>query len=346
MHAPLGNLSVNHTAMTPSEASRIARDVWALDLTAVRLHTEKDDTFRVTTPNGQRYVLKVSHPAEDASEIDQECRAMEHVAECGVPVPRHVPDLSGRLATRVQDDAGQSRIARLLTFIEGTPLDMTDASTRERECIGETLAALRHALADFRSPSNGRWCAWDVTNLPDLRSLLDKVAAGEHEMLLRAAFERYMTETAPRVSDLRRQLLHNDFNRSNIIVDHDAPAFVTGIVDFGDMVHTAIAIDVATALLNQLPRDAAHRGREDIFNEGRDVLRGYLRYADLTAEELALLPQLVMGRIVARALISLYRAELMPENRTYVLRNTEQGWGQLAWFMARNTAEISRSFLL
>ena len=42
-----------------------------------------------------------------------------------------------------------------------------------------------------------------------------------------------------------------------------------------------------------------------------------------------------MGRVIARALITLHRAEKMPHNRTYILRNTEPGWAQLAWFLER-----------
>lgn len=344
MHATLGSLDANHVAMTPAEASRVGSAVWALKLSAARLNAEKDDTFCVTTLNGQRYILKVSHPAEDRVEIEDECRAMEHVGKRGVPVPRVIPDADGRLATSILDEAGQRRVARLMTFVDGVPLDSTDSSVRERELVGETLAALRHALADFTLLANGRRCAWDLAHLPDLRPLLDKVAAGEHEGLLRAGFQRYIAEAAPLIPSLRRQILHNDFNKSNLIVSHSDPAFVTGVVDFGDMVRTAVAIDVSTALLNQLPRDDPNPD-EDIFSDARDVLRGYLHHADLTVEELTLLPHLVMGRVVARALITLYRAALMPHNSTHILRTTEGGWGQLAWFMAHSPSEVSYSFL-
>ena len=103
---------------------------------------------------------------------------------------------------------------------------------------------------------------------------------------------------------LRTQVLHNDFSLSNLVVDRREPAFVTGVIDFGDAVRTAVAVDVSTALLNQLPRDAAERPPDDLLAAGRDVLRGYLRFADLTEPELALIPHLVMARVVARALIT------------------------------------------
>jgi hydroxylysine kinase len=49
----------------------------------------------------------------------------------------------------------------------------------------------------------------------------------------------------------------------------------------------------------------------------------------LTAAELSLLPDLILGRIVARIIISEWRAERFPDNRAYVLRNTPRAWEHL-----------------
>lgn len=322
----LGELEADHVVMSGAEAIDLGAAMWGLEFAAAeRLATEQDDTFRID----DRYILKVSNPAQGALEIDFECRAMEHARAAGLPTPRLLPDRAGRLSFPIIDDAGQERVARLMTFMAGTPLDSTGSSAAERERVGETLAALRLALADFSHPAQHRRCAWDLAHLPDLAPLLDVVP--DRDGLLRAGFERYLRDVAPHVGGLRRQVLHNDFSKSNLLVDHDSPAFVTGVIDFGDTVHTAVAIDVSTALLNQLPREPA----DDLLADGRDVLRGYERIADLEPLERELLPGLVMGRVIARALITLHRAEKMPHNRTYILRNTEPGWAQLAWFLER-----------
>lgn len=144
----------------------------------------------------------------------------------------------------------------------------------------------------------------------------------------------------PQIDALRRQILHNDFNRSNVLLDRAGGARVAGIIDFGDIVHTAIAIDVSTAMLNQLPREdePAH----DMFAGPMAVLNGYRAEADLTAEELSLLPFLVMGRIVVRALLSLWRAEQFPDNRRYIMRNTQQGWAQLDWFLSQSPEQLKK----
>ncbi|MFJ9082680.1 phosphotransferase [Streptomyces sp. NPDC102384] len=344
-----GRLAAAHAVMDEAEAIAVVRARWSLDaVAAIRLATEKDDTFRLDTSGGGRFVVKVSHPDEDDDEVAFETELMRHVHESGygVPVPELLPSADGRLLEPVRDGAGRHRLARVMTYAVGTPLDTAGAtSAPERERVGEMLAQLRHATADFRHPADDRVCAWDVRHLPALHPLLDEVPdAGQRQDLARG-LARYTDVVVPQLPSLRSQVLHNDFSTSNLLVDHDTAEFITGVIDFGDAVRTAIAVDVATALLNQLPRDAASRPVPDLFAEARDVLRGYLRSADLTEAELALLPHLVMGRVVARALITLHRASLIPGNTTYILRNTAPGWGQLAWFLDRTPDEISSTFL-
>jgi hydroxylysine kinase len=306
---------------------------WGVPGRATRLATEKDDTFAVRAGDHRDYVLKVSNPAEDAQEIDFEVRLMRHVARAGslVPVPQLFDALDGQPLVALEDAAGQPRQARLMSFIAGTRLDSTSSSPAEREAIGRALGRLRHLTGTFSHPAQHRLLAWDVQHLPRLRPLLETIANPEHRELLEAGLARF-DSIADVVPALRRQVLHNDFSKSNIIVDHAAARFVQGIIDFGDAVHTAVAIDVATALVNQLPRQVPPDPGADIFTGGRDLLRGYLGVADLTGTELATIPHLVLGRVVARALISSYRAALLPANAAYVLRNTQPGWGQLRWF--------------
>jgi Ser/Thr protein kinase RdoA (MazF antagonist) len=326
-------LSAPHTRMSEDEAERVMARCWGLPGHATRLATEKDDTFAVRADDHRAYILKVTNPAEDPLEVDLEIQLMRHVARAGslVPVPELFNTLDGQLLTAFEDAAGQSRQARLMSFIAGTPLDSTSSSPAEREAVGRTLGRLRHLTSTFSHPAQHRVLAWDVRHLPRLHPLLEKITEPEHRDLLEAGLARF-NSIAGIVPTLRRQVLHNDFSKSNIIVDHAAARFVQGIIDFGDAVHTAVVIDVATALLNQLPRQVPPDPNVDLFADGRDVLRGYLSVADLTDTELAMIPYLVLGRVIARALITSYRAVLLPSNAAYILRNTPPSWGQLRWF--------------
>ncbi len=338
--APVAALAQAHHVMPPVEAAGLARSRYGLEVTATRLATEKDDTFRLEGTDGRRWILKAAHPAEPAAEIDFQTSLLAHVARAdpAVPVPRVLPDQQGQRWAVVTDGAGQRRVVRLMTYCAGAPLDRIPSTRAQRRASGELLARLRQATAGFAHPADSPVVAWDVQHLLRLRPLLASIGDPGRRAQLARGLDRFALIEG-QVAALRRQVLHNDFNKSNLLADPARPDVITGIIDFGDATRTAIAIDVATALLNQLPRDGVLAG--DIFADGRDLLDGYRSRADLTPGELRLIPQLVMARVVARALISTHRAAQFPANAAYLLRNTEPGWAQLDWFLEHSVPEVT-----
>ena len=328
--------------VSAAEAEVIAARLYNIRGSARRFETEKDDTFLIDCAGYEKFVLKIAHPSERLDELDFQVALLRHIAERApdLPVPRTHCDVDGATLPTVTTSTGEQRVVRLITFMAGTPLDRATSTGPQRERIGEVLAKLRHAMADFSHPADNRTLAWDVANLLDLSDLLDFIPAGDKRDWTIRALERF-AEIKPRLDLCRRQVLHNDFNTSNLVVDPAHPDFVTGVIDFGDAVRTAIAVDVSTALMNQMPKVVGQGNRRDLFDEPRDVLRGYLRHADLTDEELRLIPFLAQGRLAVRALLTCWRAQLFPENSRYILRNTEAGWAHLEWFNALSTAQIS-----
>lgn len=333
-----GGLSGAYVPVTPGRANAILARHYGFHGMLRRFETEKDDTFRVTRDDGRRFVLKIANPAEPLEETDFQTCMMRHVRrrDPSLPVPDTIRANSGDDWVSVTDEGGHERVARVLSHLDGMPLDSTESNPRQREEIGKALARLRLATEGFDHPGARRRYAWDVQHLPTLQHLLTEVEDPLQKDALERGLERFRL-IEPRLRRCRQQVLHNDFSRSNILVDHDRPEFVTGIIDFGDSVRTAIAVDVSTALLNQLPQGP----HEDLFYRGRDVLKGYLQLADLTRDELALIPHLVMGRVVARALLTLWRTKIFPQNERYIMRNTHQGWHQLDWFLARSPDQVS-----
>ncbi|MDB5652436.1 MAG: Aminoglycoside phosphotransferase protein [Tardiphaga sp.] len=334
-------LAAAYVAMPEAEAVELARSAFGIDGRATRFATEKDDTFRISPASGPRFILKVANPAEDLTEIDLQLRILQHLAATApdLPVPRVIANARGAPLFAYRDAAGQSRQVRMMSYLEGQPLSEVSSTASGRQQIGRLLARLRLALADFSHPADRRVLAWDIRHLLSLQGLLGKVADPAQRRQLEAALARFATIDR-RLAATRMQVLHNDFSQSNIVVDPKLPGFVSGVIDFGDVVRTSIAIDVSTALLGQRP------GQSDgaFFAHGRDLLEGYLSVADLTAEELSLIPHLVMGRVVARVLLSISLADAVPANAAYVTRFTAQCWPQLDWFLARSADEVSHQF--
>lgn len=337
-----GGLAASYTNMAEAEAVDLARARFGIEGKPTRFSTEKDDTFRIAPAEGPRYILKVANPTEDLAEIDLQVQVLDHVAARApdLPVPRMIPNDKGERHFNYIDRAGQKRQVRMMSYLEGQPLSEVPSDAKGRMQIGRLLAKLRMALSDFSHPSDSRVVPWDVKNLPSLHGLLDEITDPAQRGKVEAVLQRF-TEIEPRLIRCRTQVLHNDFTRSNIVVDPQLPQFVSGIIDFGDTVRTAIAIDVSTALLNQLPV----RIEGEVFADGRDLLAGYLPIADLTADELSLVPHLIVSRLATRILLSTAMAARVPSVAAYVLRNNEMTWGQIDWFLSRSMDDLSNELV-
>ncbi|MFG1201336.1 phosphotransferase [Xanthobacter aminoxidans] len=336
-----GGLATAFRSIPQDEAIAVLTRHFGVAGTLTRLDTEKDDTFLVNGARG-RHIAKFSNPDEDPREISLQAELLDHVAKADplLPVPRVVRTQAGEAFLSHEDGHGQVRLVRVLTYLEGTPLDRLEATGEEREKLGAILARLRLAMARFSHPHDTREIAWDVQHLPKLAFLVERMEDRDRRRQLERGLDRFITLQG-RLAACRTQVLHNDFSRSNVVVDRGRPQFISGIIDFGDVVRTAIVIDLSTALLNQL----SPVGSDGMFDAGRDLLRGYLGVADLTPDELRLLPHMIMARVVARALITTWRAEQFPDNATYILRNTHQSWSQLDHFLSRSIEEVSETFL-
>ena len=102
---------------------------------------------------------------------------------------------------------------------------------------------------------------------------------------------------APHLHHLPHQVIHNDFNTGNVLVDPDDPDFVTGILDFGDVIRTIRVADVAVAtsyLLYPL------RGT---WSSVQPFIDGYAETVPLTPSELLVLRDLVLCRFAQRIVI-------------------------------------------
>lgn len=339
-------LSVSFARLSAFDAIAITRRVYGIDGAATRFSTEKDDTFRIDASDGAQYILKVSNPGETAEELDLQVAAMRHVAAVApdLPVPRVLPSINGQFVVPVASPTQPHRTARLYSYLEGMPLDALHASAVDHYEIGEVLAKLQLAMAGFHHPHEHRVLAWDVKHLAGLTGLQTHIADPSHRALIEAALARFAA-IEPALRRCPTQVVHNDFNRSNIVANPGAPNFVSGIIDFGDTVHTAVAIDVATAVMNQFPIDFDADGPHDLFVPARELLRGYLAHAQLSTDELRLIPHLAMARVVARGLLTSWRAMLFPENEAYILRFTRPGWEHLRWFMQHDHETVSNALL-
>lgn len=318
------------TRLTPSppvtapDAAEAVRSCFTLAGHLARLPGEADDNFMLHADDGRRYVVKVAHLRADPAVVSVQVRVLRHIeaAAPGLPVPRVVPAVGGQPWATVPDGPLRGRLVHVLSYLDGDLLRSVTTDQPLRRTLGVTLARLGQALRGFDDPLVRRPLLWDLAQLPQLRLLLAERPSGPRTSLLAEQLGRLTAEVSPRLAAQRSQLVHNDFSPDNTLIGAGRRG-VAGIIDFGDVTVTALVNDVAIAGANLLSDDA------DLLAPALDLIGGYHATTPLTAAELGLLPDLILARLVARILISEWRAERFPENRAYVLRNTPRAWEHL-----------------
>ncbi len=267
---------------------------------ARRLDTERDDSFQLEG-GGRHLLLKIAHPADAPPAINLQTAALRHAvaADATLPLQFFVPSITGeREPVLAAPGPGAGRIARMLSWLPGRPLEGQRPDAAQLELLGGALGRLGLALRGFEHPAARRPFGWDTAQLPMLRPLLELFPGAE----LTAVFERFERHVAPRLGQLPAQVIHNDFHPGNVLADAAAPGFVTGILDFGDVVYTARVVDVAVAVSYLL--SPGERGWAEIEH----FLRGFESVTPLEPLERELLPEFVAARLAGRVLMNSWLA--------------------------------------
>jgi len=306
-----------------SESLRTAlRDHWRLtDPVLKPLDSERDRNVLVDG----RFVLKISNPAERADVVDMEVRALEHVhvADPGLPVPESVAARSGEAVAHLTDDAGRDCLARLITLLPGIPLEGKPVDGGLGAQVGAVAARVSLALQGFFHPAAGRTLLWDVRQLP---AVVAASGIGHFdELVARVAPALAATATLP------SGVQHADVTLTNVLAEAGA---VTGLIDFGDMHHTAAVTDLAGTLTSVVRRSG------DLWRGTEAVLRGYQRHRALSPDEVAVLGELVIARLLTTLAVSATRRDAHRDNERYITQYDDTSERVLAQLSALTPDEL------
>jgi 4-aminobutyrate aminotransferase-like enzyme/Ser/Thr protein kinase RdoA (MazF antagonist) len=307
---------------TADEVARIAADLFGLAGEASDLGSERDQTFLVAGPGGEG-VVKISNLGEDPATLELEAAALAHVSRVdpGLPVARL------HASAAVEGPEG-SHFVRLFERLDGRHAgpELPDEAVRG---YGATHARLARALRSFFHPAAGRELLWDLAHAPELRPLADAIPDGRRRGLVTSVLDRFEARVAPLWPHLPAQVVHGDFNLDNVLVDDEGR--VSGIVDFGDITHSAAVADLAVGVASLM----RGRSRDDVFRVARIALDGYTSRSPLEPDEVDVLGDLVATRLAAIVSISAWRVARFPENAAYI-----QAWDDNSWALLELVDEL------
>lgn len=330
--------------LAPADAAGLARELYGLEVSAAELPSERDQNFQLREASGARYVLKVANAQESREILDLQNRALAFLAE-------RVPELSWpRVVTSVagREIEEGGHLIRLLTWVDGVCL----AEVRPRggellASLGRALAKTDSALEHFSHPAASREFYWDLRQYAQARSHLDLLGPD------RPSLVTPFLDACDRIdwTRLRHSVIYGDANDYNVLVDAGG-RHVAGLLDFGDMVHSATVADLAIALAYVM------LGEQDPIAVAAQVVTAYHQERPLTGPELDVLYTLSAARLAVSVCNAAWQAREAPGNEYLNISNSPawallerlagmpQGWPDEVFERAcRNVAESDRRLL-
>jgi 4-aminobutyrate aminotransferase-like enzyme/Ser/Thr protein kinase RdoA (MazF antagonist) len=310
-----------------SEAARLAREVFNLDVSAKSLPGEYDDNFHLTSADGREFVLKVMHPAREQSFVEMQCQALQHLAKRApqLSLPRVCAAPNGQAFTVATLADGTKRLLWLLTYIPGTVLAKVNPHTPELlRSLGLFLGEMDAALADFSHPAVHRELKWDLARASWIRDYLQHIGDPRRRTLVERFLALYESEVVPALNSLRRSVIYGDANDYNVLVSPPwpQPRKIVSVIDFGDMHYGLTASEVAIAAAY------AMLGEKEPLCAASNVVAGYHRAFPLNEAEIAVLYTLIGMRLAVSVTNSAHRKSLVPDD-PYVTISEAPAWEAL-----------------
>lgn len=283
---------------------RTALPLWGLqDSTLDLIKFRENAVFRVRTPTGEQYALRVHRHGYHSDEaLRSELQWIDALDKSGIRVPAVIPTRDGRLfAHAATDEVPGERQIDLFEWVQGRQLGAVEEGLDADQpvaiiysTIGETAARLHNQALDWQIPPGFTRHAWDADALAGPDPLwgrfweLPALSDDQRALLLRAResvhadLSRYRDD--PANAD-RYSLIHADFVAENLLVD----GADVRLIDFDDAGYGWHLFEIATALYFE-------RGEAHFDTAYQALIEGYRRVRELPDAQLAYMPLFFAAR--------------------------------------------------
>ncbi|MBT6110864.1 MAG: aminotransferase class III-fold pyridoxal phosphate-dependent enzyme [Rhodospirillales bacterium] len=301
----LGHIGAQPPKFSNDEVLRILTEHVGVTGSLEILWGETDQNVKIITEDGTGFILKISNERENASSLDCQISAMQHLARHtpSVMVPHVRPLLSGKLYDIVTSSNGAKHLIHVMTLLDGVALETIDPDEGILFATGVQAGEAAVGLHGFYHPAARQNFYWDIRQL----GFFEKYISGLKDAGLRKIAADFLpsfcSDVLPQLSALRSQFIHQDTNSGNVMVDPARPNVVSGLLDFGDMIHGPIVLDIAVAAAELAG------GGSSVLDNIVAVVRGYDKACPLEETEIDLLYDMIIARQVLGILVGVTRVQ-------------------------------------
>jgi 4-aminobutyrate aminotransferase-like enzyme/Ser/Thr protein kinase RdoA (MazF antagonist) len=288
------------------------------------LYSERDQNFHLHDLHDHDWTVKIANAAEDPGIVTCQIGAFAHIARVdpGLSVPRLHAALDGADMIRIHADGSRGsageHVLYVLSYLPGEIIENVKRPPDMPVRLGRMLARLGQALRDYDHPAaHDRALLWDLREAPRFLAEIQRLDREADRQLAQRVLSHLRDAVLPKLAPLRHQLIHGDVNEHNLLVDPAAPYDITGIIDFGDMIHAPLVQDVADLAADSMI------GPEDVLKTLCGTVAGYHAVTPLDAAEVELIFDLASARLLLAPLINQWRAQETPDEPGYIQIYTE-----------------------
>ena len=324
--------------MTFSEAAiqDLVKEHYGLTVTVKALNGYDELNFLLSNDKNEKYILKVSNESHSFPFLEAQVEIIKHLTRSNISnCFQHfcINKQGGELTKIVLDD--HTYYIRILNFLEGTFwVDEKVKTTELHYNLGSFLGNMDNALKDFSHPAMHRNYTWDISHASEAGDNLKHILNHEKRRIAGYFLLQFDTEVLPQIHRLRHAYIHNDANDYNVLVQGNR---VSGLIDFGDMVYTALINNLAIACTY------AMLDEEDPIAVAASIVQGYHEAYKLTEQELDLLYYLIAGRLCISVTQSAYNASLDSNNEHHFITE-KPAWDLLYKLIQINPIKAQDAF--
>jgi Ser/Thr protein kinase RdoA (MazF antagonist) len=239
-----------------------------------------------------------------------------------------VTTIDGASDCEIEGADGKRCITRLLSYLPGGLLDQVQPSRALLRDVGASAARLGQALRGYFHPAARHELLWDLTQVPSLCERTHHIDDPEVRRMVEGVFDRHAEQVLPALEGMRAQVIHNDVSCMNTLVEADR---VVGVIDFGDLIYAPLVCDLAVPISELIVEV------DDQFGVATQITAGYRAVEPLSADEIAIVFDLVVARTAMAIAISAWRAGDHPENHAYITAGIDGYTAMLAWLLDRKS---------
>jgi 4-aminobutyrate aminotransferase-like enzyme/Ser/Thr protein kinase RdoA (MazF antagonist) len=321
-----------------SEANiqQLVIEQYGLSVTVKALNGYDELNFILTDKKNQKYILKLSDKNHSYSFLEAQVKIIKHLINSSLigHFQQFYTNKNGKeLTPIIKED--QVYYLRILSFLEGDFwCEKPEKSNDLFYDLGFFMGNMDKELQGFSHPAMHRHYTWDISKASDANEKLKYITHHEKRRIAGYFLLQFDTEVLPQIHLLRHAYIHNDANDCNLLVQEEK---VTGLIDFGDMVYTALINNLAIACTYAILES------KDPITAASFIVKGYHKSYPLRVQELDLLYYLIAARLCISVTQSAYNAASNSDN-THHFITEKPAWELLYKLLKINPIKAQDTF--